>query len=268
MSETRVAIITGASGSIGSSVAREFAARGYALALLGTNQEALAQLAAEIQSARGLALALPGDLADLAYAEAAVRQAVERFGHIDVLVNNAAWREVVTMREITLDSWERTLRVCLTAPAFLARWCAADMQRRGRGVIVNVTSIMAQQSVGYCPAYIACKGGLDALTHELAALYGPQGIRVLAVAPGAIDTQLSCDLAKNEPSAEKSLREYSEAMIMLGRWGTPEETAKAIAWSASDEASYVTGTTLVVDGGWMRHHLPTTLAAQLRPGQF
>jgi 3-oxoacyl-[acyl-carrier protein] reductase len=142
------------------------------------------------------------------------------------------------------------------------------MERRGRGVIVNVTSIMAQQSVGYCPAYVASKGALDALTHELAALYGPKGIRVVGVAPGAIDTQLSRDLAENHSPVEKQLREFSEAMIMLGRWGTPEETGKAIAWAASDDASYVTGTTLVVDGGWMRHHLPTKLAAQLRPGQF
>lgn len=268
MSDRHVAMITGASGGIGSSVARELAARGHAVALLGTNKEALTKLAGEIESCQGTAITLAGDLADLNYAESAVRQTIEQLGRVDVLVNNAAWREVLTMREITLDSWERTLRVCLTTPAFLARWCAEDMERRGHGVIVNVTSIMSQQSVGYCPAYIACKGGLDALTHELAALYGPRGIRVVAVAPGAIDTQLSRDLAPDESVAEKSLREYSESMIMLGRWGTPDETAKAIVWVASDEASYITGTTIVVDGGWTRHHLPTTLAAQLKPAQF
>lgn len=266
MSEVRVAVVTGATGGIGASVAHELASRGYALALLDTNEDSLAQLVAGIQSTR--AIALPGDLTDLAYAETAIRQTIDQLERIDLLVNNAAWREVVTMREITLESWDRTLRVCLTAPAFLARWCATDMERRGRGAIVNVTSIMSQQSAGYCPAYIASKGALDALTHELAALYGPRGIRVVAVAPGAIDTPLSRDLADSDSLPEKKLREFSEGMITLGRWGRPEETAKAIAWIASDEASYVTGTTLVVDGGWMRHHLPTALTKELRPGQF
>lgn len=268
MNNSRVAIITGASGGIGSAVAREFTARGYTLVLLDTNAEALAQTASEIGLSPDRILKLAGDLIDLDHAELAVQQTIERFGRVDVLVNNAAWRELVTMREITLESWERTFRVCVTAPAFLARWCAQNMEHRGRGVIVNVSSIMAQQSVGYSPAYVASKGALDALTHELAALYGPKGIRVVAVAPGAIGSKLGRDLAASESLAEKSLRDHSEAMIMLDRWGTPEEIAKAVAWLASDEASYITGTTLVVDGGWMRHHLPTTLARQLMPGQF
>jgi 3-oxoacyl-[acyl-carrier protein] reductase len=214
------------------------------------------------------ALLLAGDLNDLAFAEQAVQTTIDRFGRVDVLVNNAAWRELSTMREITVESWERTLRVCLTAPAFLARWCAADMERRNAGVIVNVTSIMAQQSAGISPAYVACKGGLESLTHELAALYGSKGIRVVAVAPGAVDTKLSRDVAEASPNRDDSLRRYSESMTMLGRWATPLEIAKVIAWVASDEASYITGTTLVVDGGWMRHHLPAPLKTQLRPGQF
>jgi 3-oxoacyl-[acyl-carrier protein] reductase len=128
---------------------------------------------------------------------------------------------------------------------------------------------MSQQTAGYCPAYVACKGALETLTYELAALYGPHGIRVVSVAPGAIETPMGHDLASQQASAaEKATREYSESMIMLGRWGTPSETAKAIAWVASDEAAYITATTLVVDGGWLRHHLPTSLVKQLQPGKI
>lgn len=269
MNDQKVAIVTGASGGIGSTVARELASRKYAVALLGTNEVALKAVADELSAVGAATLVLPGDLADLAYAESAVEKTVAQFGRVDLLVNNAAWREVVTMREISLESWERTLRICLTAPAFLARWCAANMQPRQHGAIVNVTSIMSQQTAGYCPAYVACKGALETLTYELAALYGPHGIRVVSVAPGAIETPMGHDLASQQASpAEQALREYSESMIMLGRWGTPSETAKAIAWVASDEAAYITATTLVVDGGWLRHHLPTPLVQQLQPGKL
>jgi 3-oxoacyl-[acyl-carrier protein] reductase len=269
MNDQKVAIVTGASGGIGGAVARELASRQYAVALLGTNEAALTAIADELSSSGARTLALPGDLADLTYAESAVEQTAAKFGRVDVLVNNAAWREIVTMREITIESWERTLRICLTAPAFLARWCAANMQPRQQGVIINVTSIMSQQTAGCSPAYVACKGALETLTYELAALYGPHGIRVVSVAPGAIETPFGNDLASRQTSpAEQALREYSESMIVLGRWGTPSETAKAIAWIASDEAAYITATTLVVDGGWMRHHLPTSLVRRLQPGKL
>lgn len=268
MSDRRVALVTGAAGGIGKATVRAFLARGYAVAMLDSDQVALARAVAELASSPGETFELCGDLTDLAFSEMAVRQTVQRLGRIDALVNNAAWREVATMREISLESWERTLRICLTAPAFLARWCAADMETRRKGVIVNVTSIMSQQSGGYSPSYIAAKGGLDALTHELASLYGPRGIRAVAVSPGAIDTHMSNDVAAKESNAEQELRAYSETIIPLGRWGTADEIARAIAWVASDEASYLTGTTLVLDGGWMRHHVPTNLAEELKPGQF
>ena len=98
------------------------------------------------------------------------------------------------MREITLESWEKkTLRVCLTAPAFMARWAAEHMEPRRSGVIINISSIMSWQAAGIAPAYIACKGAIDSLTYELASLYGPSGIRVVAINPGAIDTEMSRD---------------------------------------------------------------------------
>lgn len=257
MDQSRVAFITGASRGIGAATARLFAESGYRVALAATSVDSLSDVVAHITERGREALALGGDLADLDFAREAIEETVSKFGRIDALVNNAATRDIVSMRRITLESWERTLRVCLTTPAFLARWAAADMERRSQGVIINVSSIMSQQAAGISPAYLASKGGLDALTYELASLYGPVGIRVLGVQPGAIDTDLSRTLSEEEAADE--LRTFAEDMIMLRRWAEPAEIARLILFLASDAASYITGTTIVADGGWLRQHFPLSL---------
>ena len=255
----RVALVTGASAGIGTAVAEEFAHRGYAVGIVGRDAKRLDEVRRRIEAAGGRVLALSGDLGDLGFAESVVRQVAAAFGRLDVLVNNAAVRELKTMREMTPAEWDRTIRVCLTSPAFMARWAAEEMERYGGGVIVNVGSMMSRQAHGVSAAYVSCKGAMESLTYDLAALYGPAGIRVVTIAPGAIDTAMSSTLT-NTPAAdgrsEDSIREFSESMAMLGRWGRPEEVAKAVAWIASDEASYLTGTTLVLDGGWSRMHMP------------
>jgi NAD(P)-dependent dehydrogenase (short-subunit alcohol dehydrogenase family) len=254
MSDQPVALITGASRGIGAATAQAFSQAGYRLAIVATNEAALQEVADGLATP---SLVLVGDLAEMAFTETIVPQAVARFGRIDVLVNNAAWRELGSMRRITVDNWERTLRICLTAPAFLARWAAEDMERRKRGVILNISSIMALHSAGISPAYVACKGGIDALTFELASVYGPAGIRAVSIQPGAIDTELSRSVGQADHADE--IRQYSEDMIMLGRWGRPEEIADALLFLASERASYITGTTLAIDGGWLRQHMPLSL---------
>ena len=257
--EGRVALVTGASAGIGTAVAEEFAHRGYAVGIVGRDAKRLDEVRRRIEAAGGRVLALSGDLGDLGFAESVVRQVAAAFGRLDVLVNNAAARELKTMREMTPAEWDRTIRVCLTSPAFMARWAAEEMEWHGGGVIVNVGSMMSRQAHGVSAAYVSCKGAMESLTYDLAALYGPAGIRVVTIAPGAIDTAMSSTLT-NTPAAdgrsEDSIREFSESMAMLGRWGRPEEVAKTVAWIASDEASYLTGTTLVLDGGWSRMHMP------------
>jgi 3-oxoacyl-[acyl-carrier protein] reductase len=264
-----VALLTGAAGGIGRATALELARRGYALALADCNGAGLAALAAELPSTEPVPLILAGDLSDMAFAESTIRETVCRFGRLDLLVNNAAWRELFSMRRISLESWERTLRVCLTAPAFLARWAAEVMERQRRGTIINISSIRAFQPDGIAAAYVAAKGGLDALTYDLASLYGPAGIRVLAISPGAIDTELSRDYTDDSgKSLTAELRRSSEDMIPLGRWGRPEEIARMIALLAGDDASYLTGTTIVVDGGWTRNGTPRSLKQRMSPDDF
>jgi 3-oxoacyl-[acyl-carrier protein] reductase len=257
-------VITGAAGGIGSATAVEFARRGYDVAL--TDLQSTDAVSDEARKIGARAFAVSGDLTDLAFAERFVNDAARELGRIDVLVNNAAWRDLSTMREITPEAWDKTIRVCLTAPAFLARWTAAHMERRRRGVIINISSIMANLSWGLGPAYVAAKGGLDALTRDLAALYGPAGIRVLSVSPGAIDTTLIATEA-DSPVTQR-VRKWSEEMIPLGRWGQPAEIARAIAMLASDDASYLTGASVVVDGGWSHQMYPYELKRAIRPDQF
>ena len=256
--EGRVALITGASRGIGAATARLFASAGYRVALVATSLRDLETVAGVITASGGHALTIAGDLADLGFAKQAVVRTCAEMGSVDVLVNNAAWRELISMRRISPESWNKTLEVCLTAPAFLARWAAENMEQRSRGVIINVSSIMSQQAAGISPAYIASKGGLDALTYELASLYGPSGIRAVSVQPGAIDTELSRDLDRQTEESD-DIRDFSEDMIMLGRWAKADEVARVILFLASDDAAYITGTTLTVDGGWLRQHFPLSL---------
>jgi 3-oxoacyl-[acyl-carrier protein] reductase len=269
MTDRPVVLLTGASRGIGAATAIEFARRGYDLALTATTAATLERSAAEARSLGADAMTMAGDLADLAFAERLVHETARRFGRIDALVNNAAWREITTMRQIGVESWDRTLRICVTAPAFLARWAAAHMELRGRGVVVNVSSIVSTHAAGTAPAYVAAKGAMDALTYELAALYGPSGIRVVGVSPGAIDTELSADYEGTEgENVSAALRQWTEDVIPLRRWGTAEEAARAIAWVASGDAAYVTGTTIVVDGGWSHQLHPYSLKHRMQPGQF
>ena len=269
MSSRRVAFLTGAAGGIGRPTAHELARRGYSLALVDCQAELLAALAAELRPQGCEVLCLAGDLADLDFAERAVRDTVSQFGRLDLLVNNAAWRELHTMRRISLESWDRTLRICLTAPAFLARWAAEAMEKQGGGVIVNVSSIRSRQADGIAAAYVAAKGGLDALTYDLACLYGRSGIRVVAINPGAVDTSLSQDYTdESGNSLTADLKRSSEDGIPLGRWARPEEIATMIALIASDDASYLSGTTIVVDGGWTRNGTPHSLKRRMNSEDF
>ena len=255
--QRKVALVTGASRGIGAATAIEFAGRGYDLAITSNESSPLEAVAAQLKAAGARVFAIAGDLSEMSFVESIAGRVVESLGRIDVLVNNAAWRELVTMRQISLFSWEQTLRICLTAPAFLARSAARDMEKRRTGVIINVSSMMSVHASGIAPAYIAAKGGLDSLTYDLAALYGPAGIRVVAVNPGAVDTDLSKDYsAADQLEFQQRLREWSEQMIPVRRWASPKEVGRFIAMIASDDASYVSGTTLTVDGGWSDHFQP------------
>ncbi len=269
MTDRPVVFITGASQGIGAEAAKEFSRRGHDVVLLARNQQNLELVADAVRQLGTEPLVCRCDLADLDAAEHEVARAAEHFGRIDVLVNNAAWREMPTMRAISVESWDKTLRISLTAPAFLSRWCASHMERRGKGVIINISSIQSRRVSGFGPAYMVAKGGLDSLTMELGVLYGPKGIRTVGLNIGAIDTEMGADYESPDgQNISKTLRQTTEDMIPLRRWGQPDEIARCIAMFASDDASYINGANLLVDGGWTHNISPYSLKKLLHPEEF
>ncbi|MGV3556500.1 SDR family NAD(P)-dependent oxidoreductase [Larkinella arboricola] len=253
MKDKKVVIITGAAGGIGSATAARFAEENYRLVLSDIAEEPLNALVEELKNRYDAeCLPIPGDLAEIPYLEQLVGQTLERFGRIDVLVNNAAWRTLETLRTMTLETWEKTLRVCLPAPVFLTKQVAQVMEKQEQGgVVVNLSSIMAARPSGCGPAYIAAKGAIESLTAEFAITYGRSGIRVVGVAPGYIDTELSNDYT--DPEGENISDTLTRALtdfIPLARGGQAREVADAIVWLSSPQASYISGTTLTIDGGF------------------
>jgi len=269
MPDRRVAIVTGASRGIGAATARALAETGFDLALTARDGVGLESLAGPLRAAGTRVEVIPGDLADPAFVDDLVPLVVERLGRTDVLVNNAAWREAVTMRQMSRASWQRTLDVCLSAPAFLSRAAAEAMSGPGAGggVIVNVSSVQARLVNGLAPAYVAAKAALDTLTSDLAVLYGRHGVRVVSVRPGATETEMGLDYADPD-GVLADLRRYSEDMIPMGRWAAPDEIAHVVVWLTSDAASYITGTTITVDGGWTDQFWPTSIKRRMAPDQW
>lgn len=249
----KVVIISGASRGIGYETARLLAARGYHLAVLARDEKGLVTLRDTLEEEFGTqVLIMTGDLADDHYWKEVVERTAARWGRIDALVNNAAWRTIETMGTISLTDWERTVRICLTAPAFLTKYAATVMAKQKEGgVVVNVSSVMSQRAGGYSPAYIACKGALESLTYELAACYGRQGIRVVGVNPGNVQTAMSADYNDGNGNDVSSMLEAEmNGMTPLGRPAQPREIAEVVVWLASEAASFVTGTTVTADGGF------------------
>lgn len=269
--QNKVAIITGASQGIGRQTALSFAVAGFDTVIVATDSAALHNLAGEIINVHNRqCLPVTADLSDLSLVHTIANAALERFGRIDVLVNNAAWRTIETMRSITIEDWDKTLRVCLSAPAFLAKSCAAIMEEaKTPGVIINISSIMAQRAGGNSPAYIACKGALESLTRELAVTYGRSGIRVVCVKPGYIDTRMSQDYSSPDGTdiSQKMAGELLD-YTPLNRPGSVHDIAKSIVWLASEDAGYITGCELIIDGGLTQNFSSYNIKQLQFPSEF
>lgn len=255
MTEQKVAIITGAAGGIGRATAGRYFREGYHLLLSDINSSGLDALQRELgqdSAGEGEVIGLAGDFTDLDYARSLVEACRKQWGRIDVLVNNAVWRTHDTLRTISLENWEKTIRISLTAPAFLAKWAVELMeQQQLPGVIINISSVMAKRAAGTSPAYIACKGAIESLTYEMAALYGPAGIRVVALAPGNVLTLLSSDFTDEDgQNISAKMEQNMNDQTPLQRSAHAREIANAIYWLSSGEASFISGTVVEIDGGF------------------
>jgi glucose 1-dehydrogenase len=246
--QRRVAIVTGGSLGIGAACVRRLAQDGYAVTLdYHTHADAATAIAQEITSRGGAALVCQADIGRVVDLQALVGITVETFGRLDILVNNAGLSRPTPFLAMTEDIWDQQLAVDLKGAYFAAQAAAQQMiAQGGGGVIINISSVHEDLPMVGNAAYCAAKGGLRMLTRTLAPELAPHGIRIVNVGPGAVATAINA-----QTLADPAKRQALLAEIPLGRIAQPEDIANAVAWLASGQASYITGTTLFVDGGLM-----------------
>ena len=244
--EGKVALITGASSGIGHATAQLFAAEGARLVVGARRQAELDKLVTGIVAAGGQAVALAGDVRDENYAKALVALAVEHYGRLDIAFNNAGTLgEAGASTEVSEAGWSDTLAINLTGAFLGAKHQIAQMLKHGAGSVI-FTSTFVGHTFAFpgVAAYAASKSGLIGLTQALAAEFGPQGVRVNAVLPGAVDTDMYRDM-NNTPESQA----FVTNLHALKRVAKPEELARSVLYFASDDSSFVTGTASLVDGG-------------------
>ena len=239
----RVALVTGAPGGLGRAIAHGLAAAGAQIAVHHLGQaDAAAELVTELRSDGANADAFEADVRDCDALKALVAGVERELGPIDACVNNAGVMTEQPFGETTLADWQRTIDINLTGVFVCCRHVVPAMYDRGRGAVINLTSQVAFKGVSDAAAYCAAKAGVVGLTRALAREYGPV-VRVNAVAPGPIETPLIA------PVADETWREARTAGLVAGRLGTPEEVAPAVVFLASDQASFIHGQCLHVNGG-------------------
>jgi NAD(P)-dependent dehydrogenase (short-subunit alcohol dehydrogenase family) len=252
--EGRVAIVTGGGSGIGRATALALAREGAAVLVADVSGERADQVAREVAAAGGRAHAHAADVADEAAVAGMVAAAVARLGGLDILHNNAAatdWSVLGGDGEIAsldLAIWERSLAVNLRGPFLGCKHAIPEMLKRGRGAIVNTSSASGLTGDLVRTAYGVSKAGVDGLTRYVATQYGKRGIRCNAIAPGVIETPA---LRQNVPAEQVALFERHH---LTPRLGTPEDIAAAVVFLVSDDAAFITGQVISVDGGLLSHH--------------
>jgi NAD(P)-dependent dehydrogenase (short-subunit alcohol dehydrogenase family) len=240
----RVVVVTGGGSGLGRHMAHRFAAEGAAIMVADVAEEAAGRVADEVARAHGSALACRADVAEAEDVEAMVRSALQELGPVDVLINNAARATDRDFLDLDEEQWEQDVSITLKGSFLCSRAVLPGMIERGSGVILNVSSVNALGYFGN-EAYSAAKAGVLSLTRSLAVRYGPSGIRANAIAPGTLRTPAWEDRRSRDPGIFERVAEW----YPLGRVGEPEDIANAALFLASDEASWITGAVLPVDGG-------------------
>ena len=252
--EGKVVIVTGAALGMGGDTATAFAAEGASVVIADVNSELGNRRVSDIEAAGGSALCVEADVAVAADTRSVVESAVAEFGGVDVLFNNVGIQPVdsyLNVEDTTEDMWDRIVDVNLKSYFLMAKYAIPEIRRRGGGAIINNASVQGLQSQYGVPAYAASKGGVLSLTRQMALDYASENIRVLAICPGTIDTNMVRTVAASEGGdIEETLARYGEGHP-IGRIGTGQDIANLVMFLASERASFMTGTHVVIDGGYM-----------------
>lgn len=239
-------LVTGGGRGLGRAIALRAASEGATIGLMGRTQESLEHTAGEVSSRGGVAAVVAADVAEAAAVESAVAELSEALGGLDGLVTAAAvdcaWAPT---GEMELAEWDRTIAVNLSGAFYCCRFALPHLVAAGTGAIVNITSVAGARAWADDVAYNASKAGVELLTRTIAVEYAARGVRANCLAPGVIDAGMTDDL----PTGDE--RERLRRLHPAGRFGTAEEVAEAAVWLLSDAASFTTGSTLRVDGGFL-----------------
>jgi NAD(P)-dependent dehydrogenase (short-subunit alcohol dehydrogenase family) len=241
----RVAVVTGGSRGLGKAIARSLASNGAKLALIARGREALSAAAGEIQSTGAEVETFQADITDEKQVSRIERDILSRFGHVDILVNNAGINVRKRLEEFSLEEWNSVLAANLTSVFLMCRAFIPQMKGCGYGRIINLTSIMSHVSMSGRAAYSASKAGLLGLTKALALELASEGITVVAISPGPFATEMNTPWIQ-DPNINRQFL----SRIPIGRWGSAEEVGQLAGYLCSPEAGFITGTDILIDGGW------------------
>jgi NAD(P)-dependent dehydrogenase (short-subunit alcohol dehydrogenase family) len=241
----RVAVITGASRGLGKAIALSLGSYGASLALVSRDLTALNAVAEQARGAEAEAETFQADVADEKQVRRVEHEILSRFGRVDILVNNAGTNTRKPMEELSLEEWNNVLATNLTSAFLMCRSFVPQMRGRGYGRIINLTSIMSHISMAGRSAYSASKAGLLGFTKALALELAAEGITVVAISPGPFATEMNKPWMDN-PTVNQQFR----SRIPVGRWGNPEEVGRLASYLCSPEAGFITGTDILIDGGW------------------
>jgi NAD(P)-dependent dehydrogenase (short-subunit alcohol dehydrogenase family) len=245
--EGKIALITGGNEGIGKATALMFVKEGAKVAVTGRRKEKLDEA---VKESGGKIVAIQGDVSNEEDVKAAVDEFIKQFGRIDILFNNAGVLEAGTAVTTSVQSWDKMIDINVKGMFLMTKEVLPHMQKQGAGVIINNGSVLSHIGCQNAVAYNTSKGAVLQFTKSLAVDHAKEGIRVNAICPGFIKTKMNEDFLGNPPDAQEQLDEIAAQIVPLGYRGEVGDIAYALVYMASDEAKYMTGASLIVDGGW------------------